>query len=206
MSAKTEVNLTGVKQSKGLWLVKVPKYLSQQWDKAPDKGEVGKITIGRKQGKTEVCFSLREDLAALGSVGEKDASVKVPKDHPFTMHTVGGQTMAVFSQSDADGIGVEGMVVHRAECRPAASDSYMKIKRLTPPSRSACRSSWIKPSPPSSSRWLTTISTWIMTRRRSPRGRWCELSGRSCWTCCFLPLRNTSITASRTWWTSPNSP
>ncbi|KAM9709161.1 general transcription factor IIF subunit 2-like isoform 1-T1 [Menidia menidia] len=130
MSAKTEVNLTGVKQSKGLWLVKVPKYLSQQWDKAPDKGEVGKITIGRKQGKTEVCFSLREDLAALGSVGEKDASVKVPKDHPFTMHTVGGQTMAVFSQSDADGIGVEGMVVHRAECRPAASDSYMKIKRL----------------------------------------------------------------------------
>ncbi|CAG5865443.1 unnamed protein product [Menidia menidia] len=30
----------------------------------------------------------------------------------------------------ADGIGVEGMVVHRAECRPAASDSYMKIKRL----------------------------------------------------------------------------
>lgn len=25
----------------------VPKYLSQQWDKAPEKGEVGKITIGK---------------------------------------------------------------------------------------------------------------------------------------------------------------
>lgn len=36
----------------------------------------------------------------LGAVGEKDASLQVPKDHPFTMHTVGGQTMAVFSQSD----------------------------------------------------------------------------------------------------------
>lgn len=25
----------------------VPKYLSQQWDKATEKGEVGKITIGK---------------------------------------------------------------------------------------------------------------------------------------------------------------
>ncbi|XP_072253386.1 general transcription factor IIF subunit 2-like [Leuresthes tenuis] len=130
MSDKTEVNLTGVRQSKGLWIVKVPKYLSQQWDKATEKGDVGKITIGKKQGKTEVCFSLSEDLAAIDAVGEKDASVQGPKDHSFTMHTVGGQTMVVFSQSDTDGISLEGMVVHRAECRPVVSDSYMNIKRL----------------------------------------------------------------------------
>eukprot|EP00064_Thunnus_orientalis_P023519 superscaffoldBa00008970_g23765 len=97
MSDKMEVNLSGVKQSKGVWLVKVPKYLAQQWDKATEKGEVGKITIGKKHSKTEVRFSLNEELAA---VGEKDASLQVPRDHPFTMHTVGGQTMAVFSQSD----------------------------------------------------------------------------------------------------------
>lgn len=48
----------------------------------------------------QVCFSLSEELAALGSAEEKDASVQVPRDHPFTMQTVGGQTMAVFSQSD----------------------------------------------------------------------------------------------------------
>ncbi|XP_078795988.1 general transcription factor IIF subunit 2 isoform X1 [Oryzias latipes] len=135
MSNKVEVNLTGVRQSKGVWLVKVPKYLSQQWDKATEKGEVGKITIGKKQGKTEVCFSLSEELAALGSAEEKDASVQVPRDHPFTMQTVGGQTMAVFSQSDTDGISLEGTVVHRAECRPNVSEDYMKIKRLT----SRCR-------------------------------------------------------------------
>ncbi|KAF6738707.1 General transcription factor IIF subunit 2 [Oryzias melastigma] len=29
-----------------------------------------------------------------------------------------------------DGISVEGMVVHRAECRPIVSEDYMKIKRL----------------------------------------------------------------------------
>ncbi|CAK6966318.1 general transcription factor IIF subunit 2-like [Scomber scombrus] len=127
MSEKMDVNLTGVKQSKGVWLVKVPKYLAQQWDKATEKGEVGKITIGKKHGKTEVHFSLSEELAA---VGEKDASLKVPRDHPFTMHAVGGQTLAVFSQRDKDEISLEGMVVHRAECRPVVNDNYMKLKKL----------------------------------------------------------------------------
>ncbi|XP_003445359.1 general transcription factor IIF subunit 2 [Oreochromis niloticus] len=130
MSEKMEVDLSGVKQSKGVWLVKVPKYLSQQWDKAAEKGDVGKITIGKKQGKTEVCFSLIDELTALDAVGENDASLQVPKDHPFTMHTVGGQTMAVFSHSDTDEISLEGMVVHRAECRPVVTDSYMKLKKL----------------------------------------------------------------------------
>ncbi|XP_035532811.1 general transcription factor IIF subunit 2-like [Morone saxatilis] len=125
----SDVNLTGVKQSQGVWLVKVPKYLSQQWDKAADKGEVGKISIGKKQGKTEVRFTLNEELTALGAVGEKDSSLQVPRDHPFTMHTVGGQTMAVFSQSDTDEISLEGMVVHRAECRPVVNDNYMKLKK-----------------------------------------------------------------------------
>uniref|UniRef100_A0A8D3A3E3 General transcription factor IIF subunit 2 n=1 Tax=Scophthalmus maximus TaxID=52904 RepID=A0A8D3A3E3_SCOMX len=146
MSDRTEVNLSGVKQSKGVWLVKVPKYLSQQWDKATEKGEVGKITIGKKQGKTEVCFSLSAELSALHSaVGEKDGALQVPREHPFTMHTVGGQTMAVFSQSSTghsndgsssitvfvvDELSLEGMVVHRAECRPVVNDNYMKLKKL----------------------------------------------------------------------------
>ncbi|XP_068428492.1 general transcription factor IIF subunit 2-like isoform X2 [Clinocottus analis] len=100
-----------------------------QWDKATEKGEVGKITIEKKQGKTEVCFSLNEDLTSLGALGEKDASLQVPRDHPFTMHAAGGQTMAIFSQS-TDGISLEGMVVHRAECRPVVSDDYMRLKKL----------------------------------------------------------------------------
>lgn len=130
MSDKAEVNLSGVKQSKGVWLVKVPRYLSQQWAKATEKGEVGKITIGKKQGKTEVSFKLNEDLTGLDALGEKDASLHVPRDHPFTMHSVGGQTLAVFSQSDTDDISLEGMVVHRAECRPVVNDNYMKLKKL----------------------------------------------------------------------------
>nr|XP_020470111.1 general transcription factor IIF subunit 2-like isoform X1 [Monopterus albus] len=129
MSDKAEVNLNGVKQSKGVWLVKVPKYLPQQWDRATGKREVGKITIAKKEGKTEVRFSLNEELTALGAAEEKDGSLQVPTVHPITMHTVGGQTLAVFSQSNSDEIHLEGMVVHRAECRPVVSDNYMKLKK-----------------------------------------------------------------------------
>uniref|UniRef100_A0A3P8QLU3 General transcription factor IIF subunit 2 n=1 Tax=Astatotilapia calliptera TaxID=8154 RepID=A0A3P8QLU3_ASTCA len=122
MSEKMEVDLTGVKQSKGVWLVKVPKYLSQQWDKAAEKGECGCVHIS---------FYLSDELIALDAVGENDASLEVPKDHPFTMHPVGGQTMAVFiTVFVVDEISLEGMVVHRAECRPVVTDSYMKLKKL----------------------------------------------------------------------------
>ncbi|XP_077392200.1 general transcription factor IIF subunit 2-like [Festucalex cinctus] len=127
MSEKGAVNLTGAKQSKGVWLVKVPKYLAQQWDKAT---EVGKITIGKKQGKTQVCFSLNKELAAMGADGENDSAPQVPREHPFTMNSLAGQTMAVFSQGDKDEISLEGMVVHRAECRPVVTANYMKLKKV----------------------------------------------------------------------------
>ncbi|XP_071004663.1 general transcription factor IIF subunit 2-like [Oncorhynchus clarkii lewisi] len=130
MSEKTEVDLTGAKQNTGVWLVKVPKYLAQQWAKASGKGEIGKLKIVKKQGKADVSFTLNEDLTSLSALGEKAASVRAPRDHPFTMHSVGGQTLAVFTETSADKISLEGMVVQRAECRPAVNENYMKLKKL----------------------------------------------------------------------------
>ncbi|XP_055766508.1 general transcription factor IIF subunit 2 isoform X4 [Salvelinus fontinalis] len=130
MSEKGEVDLTGAKQNTGVWLVKVPKYLSQQWAKASGRGEVGKLRIGKNQGKAEVEFTLNEDLTMIDSLGDKPSGVQAPRDHPFTMQTVGGQTLAVFTETQSDRISLEGLVVQRAECRPAASENYMKLKRL----------------------------------------------------------------------------
>ncbi|XP_036837955.1 general transcription factor IIF subunit 2-like isoform X2 [Oncorhynchus mykiss] len=160
MSEKGEVDLTGAKQNTGVWLVKVPKYLSQQWAKASGRGEVGKLRIGKNQGKAEVEFTLNEDLTMIDSLGDKPSGVQAPRDHPFTMQTVGGQTLAVFTETQSgqseersDGstsvsgagsgperrhrfsflterISLEGLVVQRAECRPAVSENYMKLKRL----------------------------------------------------------------------------
>ncbi|XP_067352211.1 general transcription factor IIF subunit 2-like isoform X2 [Channa argus] len=130
MSEKTEVDLTGAKQNTGVWLVKVPKYLSQQWAKATGRGEVGKIRICKKgnQGKPEVAFTLNEELTVIQGIENK--TVAVPREHPFTMQLVGGQMLAVFTETSSDKIALEGVVVQRAECRPAVSESYMRLKKL----------------------------------------------------------------------------
>lgn len=143
MSEKGELDLTGAKQNTGMWLVKVPKYLSQQWTKASGRGEVGKLRIAKNQGRTEVSFTLNEDLASINDIGGKPASVSAPREHPFLLQSVGGQTLTVFTESSgesqpeeksenssADKLSLEGIVVQRAECRPAASENYMKLKRL----------------------------------------------------------------------------
>ncbi|XP_034385209.1 general transcription factor IIF subunit 2-like isoform X2 [Cyclopterus lumpus] len=130
MSEKGEVDLTGAKQNTGVWLVKVPKYLSQQWAKATGRGDVGKLRICKKgnQGKAEVSFTLNEELTVIDGI--EDKTVSAPRDHPFTMQTVGGQMLAVFTENSSDKIALEGVVVQRAECRPAVSESYMRLKRL----------------------------------------------------------------------------
>ncbi|XP_063190792.1 general transcription factor IIF subunit 2 isoform X1 [Chroicocephalus ridibundus] len=162
MSEKGELDLTGAKQNTGMWLVKVPKYLSQQWNKASGRGEVGKLRIAKNQGRTEVSFTLNEELASINDIGGKPASVSAPREHPFLLQSVGGQTLTVFTESSVesqpeeksesssavadeysrtslkgkvslsvqDKLSLEGIVVQRAECRPAASENYMKLKRL----------------------------------------------------------------------------
>ncbi|NXA08621.1 T2FB factor, partial [Tyrannus savana] len=100
----------------------VPKYLSQQWNKASGRGEVGKLRI--------VSFTLNEELASISDIGGKPASVSAPREHPFLLQSVGGQTLTVFTETPVDKLALEGIVVQRAECRPAASENYMKLKRL----------------------------------------------------------------------------
>ncbi|KAL6045418.1 hypothetical protein STEG23_020731 [Scotinomys teguina] len=43
---------------------------------------------------------------------------------------VGGQTLTVFTESSSDKLSLEGIVVQRVEYRPAASENYMRLKRL----------------------------------------------------------------------------
>ncbi|XP_066477335.1 general transcription factor IIF subunit 2 [Tiliqua scincoides] len=141
MGEKGELDLTGAKQNTGMWLVKVPKYLSQQWNKASGRGEVGKLRIAKNQGRTEVSFTLNEDLANIDD-GGKPSSFSAPREHPFLLQSVGGQTLTVFTESSMESqadeksensntekLSLEGIVVQRAECRPAASKNYMSLKR-----------------------------------------------------------------------------
>uniref|UniRef100_A0A8D2DE16 General transcription factor IIF subunit 2 n=1 Tax=Sciurus vulgaris TaxID=55149 RepID=A0A8D2DE16_SCIVU len=113
-----ELELSSAKNT-GVWLVKVPKYLSQLCAKAPGRGEVGKLRIAKNQGRTEVSFIPNEDLSNIHDVGGKPASVTTPGQHPFVLQSVGGQTLTTFTE-----------LVQITECRPAASKNYMRLKRL----------------------------------------------------------------------------
>ncbi|XP_078736230.1 general transcription factor IIF subunit 2 [Lampetra fluviatilis] len=145
MAEKGDLDLTGAKLNRGLWLVKVPKYLSQQWGKATERGEVGKLKISKGQGKTEVSFVLSEELAGGGVQGTsaKSTAISTPRDHVLALQGVAGQSLGVFTegssgkQTDAtsgnvvyDKLFLEGVVVQRADCRPVVGESYMKMKRM----------------------------------------------------------------------------
>lgn len=57
----TELDLTNSKR--GVWLVKVPKYISQRWENAREQTEVGKLLISKgTDGAPEIKFTLSDEL------------------------------------------------------------------------------------------------------------------------------------------------
>lgn len=60
----------------------------------------------------QVSFTLNEELTVYG--GAENKTVSAPREHPFTMQTVGGQTLAVFTETSS------------GECALAASCSGMR--------------------------------------------------------------------------------
>ncbi|XP_013401289.1 general transcription factor IIF subunit 2 [Lingula anatina] len=130
----SDLDLTAA--SRGVWLVKVPKYLAERWKKAGSSNEVGKLRITQPRfqgGKPEVLFSLQESLAKKDETGEE-----VPRDHKFVVTGTANQKLFVLTQDGAgvsgdtneQRVAVEGKVMHRAECRPLGDDNYMKLKRI----------------------------------------------------------------------------
>ena len=65
----TELDLTNA--TRGVWLVKVPKYISSRWENAKEQTEVGKLLISKGvDGIPEIKFNLSDEL------------VKVPVNKP----------------------------------------------------------------------------------------------------------------------------
>lgn len=134
-----EVDLTAA--GRGVWLIKVPKYLSEKWEKASGSCEVGKLRIAQPQfpnQKTKVMYTLNEQLAKPdpGSVNT------TPREHNFVLTGISSQNLSVIShtpcppnpdnpmEKPADNLAFEGKVTQRAECKPILTDNYMKLKKL----------------------------------------------------------------------------
>ncbi|KAH8359733.1 hypothetical protein KR093_008619 [Drosophila rubida] len=135
---------------RGVWLVKVPKYIAQKWEKAPSNMDVGKLRISKTPGqKAQVSLSLTPAVLAL------DPDEKIPTEHVLDVSQVTKQTLGVFSHMaptetssaatasngkengssgatsatpDSEKLYMEGRIVQKLECRPIADNCYMKLK------------------------------------------------------------------------------
>lgn len=121
--------------ARGVWLVKVPKYLSEKWEKAPGNTDIGKLRISKPRfpgGKPEVVFSLADDL----TVNTTGDGTTVPKDHKFILTGIDNQKLSVLSRTPseteeyAEKVAIEGKIIQRGECRPIADKNYMSLKRI----------------------------------------------------------------------------
>merc|ERR1712013_971995 len=115
---------------RGVWLVKVPKYISDRWEKAAANTEVGKLRIKKVPGqKHDVNFTLSDSICApVAGLNEFDknalvrnssTSMQIPKEHKFKVSGIAAQTLGVFSHAavdpetdkGGDRLGVEGGVL-----------------------------------------------------------------------------------------------
>lgn len=122
--------------SRGVWLVKVPKYIANKWEKAPGNIEVGKLKISKRAPgqKAQVSLTLSESVLCLKEPGEQN----IPRDHRLDVSAITHQTLGVFSHvipSNSDSVvpeteklSMEGKIVQKLECRPYADNCYMRLK------------------------------------------------------------------------------
>ncbi|XP_072033641.1 general transcription factor IIF subunit 2-like [Amphiura filiformis] len=142
MSEKTELDLSGA--NRNMWLVKVPKYISQRWEKADNTsdGVIGSLRIGQKLGKPEISFNMNSKLAKLK---DKADDPELTVEHKFQVLSAMDRVLTVYTEAtdNPDGasestskskkksdVAIEGKVIQRMECRPVGGDHYMKMKRL----------------------------------------------------------------------------
>lgn len=145
---KTDREMDLSNGGRGVWLVKVPKYISDRWEKAAGNTEVGKLRIRKIAGaKPEVNFTLADSICAqVTGLSEEDkmdlirkssTSQQIPKEHKFKVSSIAAQTLGVFSHTTnteedskvPDKLSLEGKVVQRAECCPHNGKLYSDIKR-----------------------------------------------------------------------------
>jgi len=155
ISQPIDVDLT--RSSSGVWLVKMPKYLSNVLEEYGDgtlNGDIGRL-IRRPQTTTtttktasssatggrqnEVIFSLNDQI--MDRLREKNPSKDFklpPREHQFCLTNISdGVLRTVYTRTTRpnsnnpfhEQIAVVGKVMQRAEVRPVENDEYMALKR-----------------------------------------------------------------------------
>ncbi|XP_053214194.1 general transcription factor IIF subunit 2-like [Panonychus citri] len=124
-----------INASRGVWLVKVPKYMANEWETAPARSELGRLKISKgNTGRPEILFDLSGEVFEQANSHRAASDPKIPKEHRFIISDISHQHLAVFSCPKEDKSGtssklvLEGNVVQKGECRPKADTNYMRLK------------------------------------------------------------------------------
>ncbi|KAF2356386.1 Transcription initiation factor IIF beta subunit [Trinorchestia longiramus] len=130
MSEHKSMELNLQNNSRGIWLVKVPKFLQKEWSQCSQGTEVGRLSISRcpKKRSAVIAFSMNEDL---------DGVKKMPRKHKFIQHEI-KQCLGVFSEAEdstpgiepgSSKVNLEGKIIQKFECQPVMDADYVRLKQ-----------------------------------------------------------------------------
>jgi transcription initiation factor TFIIF subunit beta len=133
-----ELDLAGA--SRGVWLIKVPNYLSEAW-KRTSHSDVGlmKINVGQKaQLQFDLSPEVAKEMAVKGNTGDSSGTsalegpsgtIEIPREHKVHLQSFGNQSMYVFSEDSEGKLAAEGKVVQKAEMQPQQNKMYLQLKK-----------------------------------------------------------------------------
>ncbi|KAI6649331.1 tRNA-dihydrouridine(20) synthase -like [Oopsacas minuta] len=120
----TQYDVDTTNHARGLWLLKVPKYLSEQWANLDNGTDIGSIEFVKKPNSTvqNIVFKVSSD-----SVNE---SAEVPLTHVLKLSSSDQLSMMVFSQTK-DEVKIEGKIAQKADIQVDGNyiKQYMLMKR-----------------------------------------------------------------------------
>jgi len=107
--------------NRGVWLVKVPKYIADRWESVEPNATVGKVKLSKKPGeKPVITLSLDDQIVAervetqpskngnskatskISASGISNLSTtqqEIPKEHKFVVSNIASQHVAIFSHT-----------------------------------------------------------------------------------------------------------
>ncbi|PWA31167.1 hypothetical protein CCH79_00002876 [Gambusia affinis] len=91
---------------------------------------IGRSTFTKAQRGKGFIFQVTVPLLACGGATPRTENTKTSKEDKMGSGRLLVSISSCVLGERRDEVSLEGTVVHRAECRPVVSDSYMKVKRL----------------------------------------------------------------------------
>ncbi|EDW60243.1 general transcription factor IIF subunit 2 isoform X1 [Drosophila virilis] len=116
------------KASRGIWLVKVPNYVAQMWEQAPNDMQVATMRMeksGDDKEPAKVKLILSQDLMQLAP----DKLLASEHDLKLCKAIKGARLTGIFSTVDDTDSVMEGWVTHKMECLPICNAQYLKMKQ-----------------------------------------------------------------------------